>query len=85
MPFAIRIFGDAAIVAVLHQEGFDRKTQAVWGRRLVMDCFKQIPANTDLTFTLSLSERIFASDQTTRIVHFESSCGNCQGSIVMVY
>lgn len=85
MPFAIRIIGDAAIVAVLHHEGFDTKQQAVWGRRLVMDCFKQVLANAKLRFTLSLSETICASGNTTRVVRFETSCGNCVGSVVVVY
>jgi diaminopimelate decarboxylase len=85
MPFAIRIIGDAAIVAVLHHEGFDTKQQAVWGRRLVMDCFKQVQANAKLRFTLSLSETICASGNTTRVVRFETSCGNCVGSVVVVY
>jgi len=85
MPFFIRIIGDAAIVAVLHQDGFDTKQQAVWGRRLVIDCFKQVPSNTALHFRLSLSESIAASDYTTRLLRFETSCGNCVGSLVVVY
>ncbi len=85
MPFAIRIIGDAAIVAVLHQDGFDAKQKSVWGRRLVMDCFKQVSANVKLQFTLSLSETISAVDYTTRLLHFETSCGNCAGSLVVVY
>jgi len=85
MPFFIRIIGDASIVAVLHQDGFEAKQQPVWGRRLVMDCFKQVPANTVLHFRLSLSESITAADYTTRLLHFETSCGNCVGSLVAVY
>ncbi len=85
MPFFIRIIGDASIVAVLHQDGFDTKQQSVWGRRLVMDCFKQVPANAALHFRLSLSEPISAPDYTTRLLRFETSCGNCVGSLVVVY
>ncbi len=85
MPFFIRIIGDAAIVAVLHQDGFDTKKQSVWGRRLVMDCFKKIPSNVKLRFTLSLSELICAADYNTRLLRFETSCGNCVGSLVVVY
>jgi len=85
MPFAVRIFGDAAIVAVLHHDGFDTKTKSVWGRRLVMDCFKQVASNTNMAFRLSLSEAICTNDHSTRVVHFESSCGNCLGSLIVVY
>jgi hypothetical protein len=50
-----------------------------------MDCFKQVQANAKLRFTLSLSETICASGNTTRVVRFETSCGNCVGSVVVVY
>jgi len=85
MPFAIRILGDAAIVAVLHHEGFETKQQSVWGRRLVMDCFGQVPANAKFQFTLSLSDTIKAADYTTRLLRFQSACGKCVGSFVVVY
>ncbi|MFN5371620.1 MAG: diaminopimelate decarboxylase family protein [Bacteroidia bacterium] len=85
MPFAIRILGDATIVAVLHHDGFETKQQSVWGRRLVMDCFKQVPANAKFQFTLSLSDTIQAADNSTRMVRFRSACGNCVGSFVVVY
>ncbi len=85
MPFALRIIGDAAIVAVLHQDGFETKQQSVWGRRLVMDCFKQVPANAKFRFTISLSDTISASNYTTRLLRFQSSCGHCVGSLVVVY
>lgn len=85
MPFAIRILGDASIVAVLHHDGFETKQQSVWGRRLVMDCFKQVPANAKFQFTLSLSDTIKAADHSIRMVRFRSACGNCVGSFVVVY
>ena len=85
MPFAIRILGDASIVAVLHHDGFETKQQSVWGRRLVMDCFGQVPANAKFQFTLSLSDTIKAADYTKRLLRFQSACGNCVGSFVVVY
>lgn len=42
MPFAIRILGDAAIIAILHNDGYEAKREAVWGLRLVMDCFDKL-------------------------------------------
>ena len=41
MPFASRIFGDAAIISVLQNDGLDEKKVPVWGKKLVIDCFRR--------------------------------------------
>jgi hypothetical protein len=85
MPFAIRIVGDAAIVAVLHDDGQDVKREAVWGRRLVMDCFGQVPSHENLRFTISLSNVFTGDAYKSRVVRFETSCGRCVGSVVVLH
>jgi len=85
MPFAIRIVGDAAIVAVLHDDGQDVKREAVWGRRLVMDCFGQVPSHENLRFTISLSNVFTGDAYKSRVVRFATSCGRCVGSVVVLH
>ena len=85
MPFAIRIVGDAAIVAVLHDDGQDVKREAVWGRRLVMDCFGQVPSHENLGFTISLSDVDSGNAYKSRVVRFATSCGRCVGSVVVLH
>jgi len=85
MPFAIRIFGDATIVAVLDMEGFSEKRISVWGRKLSLDCLRQVPSGQMLNFNISLSEASALSSAITRIARFRSRCGNCAGSFVLNY
>ena len=85
MPFAIRILGDAAIIAVLHNDGYEAKREAVWGRRLVMDCFDKLASNQDVRFTLSLSDVNESGLFKARVVRFASSCGKCVGSFILYY
>jgi diaminopimelate decarboxylase len=85
MPFAIRILGDAAIVAVLHNDGHEVKRDAVWGRRLVMDCFDKLASNQDISFYLSLSDAYESGLFKARVVRFSSSCEKCVGSFILYY
>jgi diaminopimelate decarboxylase len=85
MPFAIRIFGDAAIVAVLHDGGHAVKRHAVWGRRVVMDCFNQLQSNKNLEFTISLSDTYQSGAFTALVAHFKTTCGNCSGSFIVMH
>jgi diaminopimelate decarboxylase len=85
MPFAIRILGDAAIVAVLHNDGHEVKRDAVWGRRLVMDCFDKLVSNQDISFYLSLSDAYESGLFKARVVRFSSSCEKCVGSFILYY
>ncbi len=85
MPFAIRIVGDAAIVSILHRKGDHKKAFSVWGRKLTIDCYHQVPSNERFEFTIGLSETIQKGDQSLLIARFKSSCGRCSGSIVITY
>ncbi len=82
MPFAMRIFGDAAIIAILHSKGFSKKNFAMWGRKFSMDCYGQVPSNVQLDFTITLSATVNKGNQNIMVARFASSCNQCSGSIL---
>lgn len=83
MPFAIRIFGDATIVALMHHFGHATKDVAVWGRRVTLDYFGSIKSNTALEITIALSENESLEGSNT-LVYFKTSCGVVSGCAVMI-
>ena len=85
MPFAIRIIGDASIISVLHNKGYDEKKFSLWGRKLSMDCYGQLPSNSNLEFTISLSDTIQKKSQSVIVARFKTSCNRCSGSIIISY
>lgn len=85
MPFAIRIFGDAAIISALHRAGHATKDVAVWGRKLTLDCFGQVASNTPLTFDLEMSGEHRRGGKTTVSTRFHTSCGKCAGSLTVTF
>ena len=85
MPFAIRIIGDASIISVLHNKGYDQKKFSLWGRKLSMDCYEQLPSNSNLEFTISLSDTIQKKSQSVIVARFKTSCNRCSGSIIISY
>jgi diaminopimelate decarboxylase len=82
MPFAIRIFGDATIVALMHHFGHAKKDVSVWGRRLTLDCFEIIQSNTSIQFTVALSENKSLVGSNT-LAYFKTSCGMAAGCIII--
>jgi diaminopimelate decarboxylase len=85
MPFAIRIIGDAAIISILHDKGYDQKKFSLWGRKLSMDCYEQLPSNCNLEFTISLSDTIQKKGQSVIVARFKTSCNGCSGSVIISY
>ena len=55
LPFALRIAGDAAIISLLHRQGCERKSIAVWGSRLAMSAYQKLAMPADLRMGLQLS------------------------------
>jgi diaminopimelate decarboxylase len=55
LPFALRIAGDAAIISLLHRQGCERKSIAVWGTRLAMSAYQKLAMPVDLRVGLQLS------------------------------
>ncbi|MBK7883045.1 MAG: hypothetical protein IPJ81_03935 [Chitinophagaceae bacterium] len=86
MPFAIRIFGDAAIVTLLHQMKSEKKEYPIWGRKLNLDCFEQVKTGVSVRFNISFSNIINEGNNTnTVIAHFATECKNCCGSLVLKF
>lgn len=85
MPFAIRILGDASIISFLHSEGMKEKKNPVWGRKLSMDFYEQLPSNQKFEFTVRLSNPIVKSTQIVRVARFKSICNQCSGSLIISY
>lgn len=84
MPFVIRIIGDTGIVALLRTLKKDVKDVSVWGRKLNLNCFKMLPANSIFNFRLYISKITFNyKAQSKAIVSFETSCKAVAGEIVV--
>jgi hypothetical protein len=82
MPLAIRVFGDATIVALLDYCGHNKKEIPVWGRKLNMDCFEQVSSSEPIRFLVSISE-VTGTGAKTAITRFSTVCGKCSGSFVI--
>lgn len=85
IPFAIRIIGDASIISVLHSGGFQQKTFPIWGRKLSIDCYEQLPSNQNFEFKIFLSETLTKDNQSIIIARFRSTCNKCSGSAIISY
>jgi diaminopimelate decarboxylase len=84
MPFAIRIIGDAGIVAFLYLLGLKGKEMPVWGRKLVMECFGQASSGSELSINLSFGSVARRNDgSATTIVYFKTVCENIKGSLIL--
>lgn len=85
MPFAVRIFGDAAIISVLHSKGYKQKLASIWGRKLTMDCYDKMKSNGPLEFSMALSETIEKGNQYVVVVRFSTSCHKLSGSLIVSF
>jgi hypothetical protein len=85
MPFAIRIIGDASIISVLHSKGYQQKQFPIWGRKLSMDCYDQLPSNQNFDFTIALSDTLVNENKSVVIVRFKSTCKKFSGSLIVSY
>jgi diaminopimelate decarboxylase len=86
MPFATRIFGDAAIIAILHHMKAQKKEYPIWGRKLNLDCFGLVKTGVPIRIKLSLSHVLSElNNGNTVIVRFETDCWNCSGTLVIKF
>ncbi len=86
MPFAIRIFGDAVIVAALHQMKAEKKEAPIWGRKLNMDCFCQVKTGVPVRIRISFSNPMKELNGNNAIIaRFETECWNCSGNLVLKF
>ncbi len=82
MPLAIRIFGDAAIVAILHDAGASTKDHSVWGQKICLDYFGNVSSSAPLVFTLTLSHYYRIHGTRKMAVAFETEEKGIQGVLI---
>ena len=83
MPTAIRIIGDASIIALLSMEGKDIKQESVWGRRLIMDCVDKISSSQEFCFEMNFSALLQKQKSNSRIMNFSAEDGGFKGMFVL--
>lgn len=82
MPLAIRIFGDAAIVAVLHDAGASTKDHSVWGQKICLDYFGNVSSSEPFVFTMTLSHCYLFHGNRKMAVAFETETKGIQGIVI---
>ena len=86
MPFAIRIFGDAVIVTLLHMMNSEKKELPIWGRKLNLDCFGQVKTGVPVRIRVSFSNPVKELNGTNTIVaRFETECWDCSGNFLLKF
>lgn len=88
MPLAIRISGDAAIVAALLDAGEDVKAYPVWGTELALAMPRQIPTNAPVIVRIELSAAATegsGGDPRRQSVRFAINSGAATGTLALAY
>jgi len=85
-PFALRMIGDASIMASLRVLGLTLKSAPVWGRMITLECRDQIASGTTLPCRLSLSHPLTGISSGGSIwVRFDLADGKFVGQIELVF
>ncbi len=82
MPLAIRILGDAAIVAILHDAGASTKDHSVWGQKISLDYFGNVSSSDSFVFTMTLSHCYRFHGAQKMAVAFETEKKGIQGIVI---
>ena len=82
MPLAIRIFGDAAIVSVLHDAGASTKDHSVWGQKISLDYFGNVSSSEPFVFIMTLSHCYRFHGNRKMTIAFETEAKGIQGVLV---
>lgn len=82
MPLAIRILGDATIVAILHDAGANQKDHSVWGQKINLDYFANMSSAEPFVFIITLSEHYTHHGTRKLIASFETVKRGIQGMVV---
>jgi diaminopimelate decarboxylase len=85
MPFAIRIAGDASIIAALHSLGKSAKDLSVWGTRLAMTAEATLPTDSPLELRLTTTPPIHRNARPRATAHWEFNGGVFHGSFRMTW
>jgi|LakMenEpi03Aug12_release.lakeMendotaPanAssembly.Ray.scaffolds.fasta_scaffold08034_5 diaminopimelate decarboxylase len=85
MPFAIRIVGDASIVATLDSMQKQSKDVCVWATRLAMQANSVLPVDRALRVEIHISPPIdlYGSDRIRSIAHWSINEGQFSGSFYL--
>jgi diaminopimelate decarboxylase len=82
MPLAVRILGDAAIVAILHDAGASTKDHSVWGQKISLDYFGNVSSSEPFVFTMTLSHYYRFHGTRKMAVAFETELKGIQGIVI---
>jgi len=82
MPLAMRILGDAAIVAILHDAGASTKDHSVWGQKICLDYFGNVSSSEPFIFTMTLSHYYRFHGARKMAVAFETEKKGIQGIVI---
>jgi len=88
MPLAIRLAGDAAIVAALLDAGEDTKAYPVWGTELALAMPKQVPTNAPVVARIELSAAAregCGGEAHRQSVRFTLNAGAATGTFALAY
>ena len=88
MPLAIRIAGDAAIVAALLDGGEDAKAYPVWGTDLALSMPRQVATNAPVIVRIELSAAAIegsGGDPRRQAVRFSINGGAATGTLALAY
>ncbi|MBI1303516.1 MAG: hypothetical protein GC172_06975 [Phycisphaera sp.] len=88
MPLAIRLAGDAAIVAALLDAGEDTKAYPVWGTELALAMPKQVPTNAPVIVRIELSAAAregAGAESHRQSVRFTLNGGAAAGTFALAY
>jgi diaminopimelate decarboxylase len=85
-PFALRMVGDAAIMAALHWAGETLKTAPVWGKTVLLHCNETITAGGTIPCLLTLSPIQEVLGKTSRRVwvRYELAGGKFSGQLELI-
>ncbi len=86
MPLALRIIGDATIIAVGHALGWRRKARPVWATRLTMSSGELLPAGRPVRCRISLSALSpqLSGEGLTGTAHYRLGDGEVTGTAKVV-
>lgn len=86
MPLAIRILGDACIIAGLKELGIEDKNRSAWGEKLDLEYFGVLRTGQDFDIRVSMAEPVaMGHDKYRVLLSFHSTCERMRGAGVFVY
>lgn len=88
MPLAIRLMGDAAIVAALAELGEETKAHPVWGTELALSMHRQVPTSAPVVVRVELSAAAHegsGGDPRRQVARFSINGGAATGACTLAF